>query len=216
MFSVARIFKRAKTNNKMNSQLLVKSRWLTLIIFLSITFHTLAFTQAKNGDRPNIVWVVSEDNSKHYLQLYEAGGAPMPNIEALAKEGLVFEHAFSNGPVCSVARSTIISGCYAPRVGVQYHRRMQFANLPEGVQMFPAYLKQSGYYTSNNSKEDYNFKKPEGVWNESSRKASYRNRQDGQPFFHVQNFGRSHEGQLHFSKADMETPTTTAGGKGPP
>lgn len=194
----------------MNFQLLVKSRRLTLIFFLSITFHTLAFTQAKNGDRPNIVWVVSEDNSKHYLQLYEAGGAPMPNIEALAKEGLVFEHAFSNGPVCSVARSTIISGCYAPRVGVQYHRRMQFANLPAGVQMFPAYLKQSGYYTSNNSKEDYNFKKPEGVWNESSRKASYRNRQDGQPFFHVQNFGRSHEGQLHFSKADMETPTTTA------
>lgn len=209
MFSIAKTVKRTKTNNKMNFQLMVSPCRLALIFFFAIAIQSLSFTQATNGDRPNIVWVVSEDNSKHYLQLYEAGGAPMPNIEALAKEGLVFEHAFSNGPVCSVARSTIISGCYAPRVGVQYHRRMQFASLPEGVQMFPAYLRQSGYYTTNNSKEDYNFKKPEGVWDESSRKASYRNRKAGQAFFHVQNFGRSHEGQLHFSEADMETPTVT-------
>ncbi len=132
----------------------------------------------------------------------------MPAIEKLAKEGIVFEHAFSNAPVCSVARSTIISGCYAPRVGVQYHRRMQFATLPQGLQMFPAYLRQAGYYTTNNSKEDYNFKKPYGVWDQSSRQASYRNRKEGQPFFHVQNFGRSHEGQLHFSKKKMETEKT--------
>lgn len=132
----------------------------------------------------------------------------MPAIEKLAKEGIVFEHAFSNAPVCSVARSTIISGCYAPRVGVQYHRRMQFATLPQGLQMFPAYLRQAGYYTTNNSKEDYNFKKPYGVWDQSSRQASYRNRKEGQPFFHVQNFGRSHEGQLHFSKKKMEAEKT--------
>lgn len=194
----------------MNIQLIVGPYRLALTLFLSIAFHSLSFTQVTDGNRPNIVWVVSEDNSKHYLKLYEEGGAPMPNIEALAKEGLVFEHAFSNGPVCSVARSTIISGCYAPRVGVQYHRRMQFATLPKGVQMFPSYLRQSGYYTTNNSKEDYNFKKPGGVWDESSKKASYRNRKAGQPFFHVQNFGRSHEGQLHFSKSDMKTPTVTA------
>lgn len=194
----------------MNFQLTAYPLRAVLILFVFTSIQTLSLSQSSSEDRPNIVWVVSEDNSKHYLQLYEPGGAPMPNIEALAKEGLTFEHAFSNGPVCSVARSTIISGCYAPRVGVQYHRRMQFATLPEGVNMFPSYLKQSGYYTTNNSKEDYNFKKTDGVWDESSRKASYRNRKQGQPFFHVQNFGRSHEGQLHFSQADMKTPTTTA------
>lgn len=194
----------------MNFQLMAYQGKSILILLLCLANYCSGFTQGSNGERPNIVWVVSEDNSKHYLKLYEEGGASMPNIEALATEGLVFEHAFSNGPVCSVARSTIISGCYAPRVGVQYHRRMQFAALPEGVQMFPSYLRQSGYYTTNNSKEDYNFKKPDGVWDESSKKASYRNRKDGQPFFHVQNFGRSHEGQLHFSTADMKTPTVTA------
>jgi arylsulfatase A-like enzyme len=159
-------------------------------------------------NQPNIVWLVSEDNSKHYLKLYEDGGAPMPNIEALAKKGIVFNNAFSNAPVCSVARSTIISGCYAPRVGTQYHRRMELAPMPEGLKMFPEYLREAGYYTSNNAKEDYNFIKSDSVWDESSKEASYKNREAGQPFFHVQNFHSTHEGRLHFSKAQMDSITT--------
>lgn len=173
--------------------------------FFSIAFFllfatTVVYSQAK---RPNIVWVVSEDNSKHYSGLYEKEGAPMPNIAKLAKQGIVFNHAFSQAPVCSVARSTIISGCYAPRVGSQYHRREQLAPMPEGLEMFPYYLRQAGYYTSNNSKEDYNFIRSEGVWDESSKKASYTNRKEGQSFFHVQNFGITHEGRLHFTAENM-------------
>ena len=48
---------------------------------------------------------------------------------------------------------------------------------------FPFYLKQAGYYTTNSHKQDYNFILPEGVWDESSKKASYKNRKPGQPFF---------------------------------
>lgn len=40
---------------------------------------------------------------------------------------------------------------------------------------------------TNNSKEDYNLKKPDGVWDESSAKAHYKNRAAGQPFFAVFN-----------------------------
>ncbi len=53
------------------------------------------------ADRPNIVWIVSEDNSIHYLNHFFPGGAKAPNIEALAAHGLTFNHAFSNAPVCS-------------------------------------------------------------------------------------------------------------------
>lgn len=129
----------------------------------------------------------------------------MPNVEALAEKGIVFNNAFSNAPVCSVARSTIISGCYAPRVGAQYHRKMEQVPMPEGLKMFPEYLRAAGYYTSNNAKEDYNFIKSDSVWDESSGGASYKNRKPGQPFFHVQNFHATHEGQLHFSQAQMDS-----------
>ena len=68
--------------------------------------------------------------------------------------------------------------------------------LPDGVKMFPEYLRKIGYYTSNNSKEDYNFKKTDGVWDDSSSNAHWKNRAPGQPFFAVFNFGISHESQI--------------------
>ena len=174
---------------------------------LALFIISLVGVAAIAADRPNIVWIVSEDNSKHWLRLYEEGGAAMPNIEKLAENGLVFQNAFSNAPVCSVARSTLITGSYAPRIAAQYHRRAAMAPMPEGLRMFPHYLREAGYYTTNNSKTDYNLS-DKGMWDESSNKATYRNRDSEQPFFHVQNFGRTHEGQLHFTEAFMEENAT--------
>jgi len=165
---------------------------------------------ATAADRPNIIWIVSEDNGATHLRLYNPQGAPTPNIEALAADGIVFNHAFSNAPVCSVARSTLITSSYAPRLGVQFHRRSALVPLPTHHRMFPAYLRDAGYHTTNNSKEDYNAFKADDVWDASSNKASYRSRAPGQPFFHVQNFGTTHEGQLFFTAEQMANePTKT-------
>ena len=46
------------------------------------------------ADRPNVVWIVSEDNSKHYLKLFDNAGAETPNIAALAESGVLFTRAF--------------------------------------------------------------------------------------------------------------------------
>lgn len=151
------------------------------------------------ADRPNIVWIVSEDNSIHYLEHFFPGGAKTPNIEALAASGLTYDHAFSNAPVCSVARTTLATCCYGPRIGTQFHRRYKMATMPQGLQMFPAYLREAGYYTTNNSKKDYNAIEGKGVWDESSKNASWRNRKnEDQPFFHMQSHAQSHESSLHF------------------
>lgn len=178
------------------------------LFLLTIAWPTPSLQAQSTADRPNIVWLVSEDNSKHWLQLYQKTGVAMPSVEGLARKGLVFDHAFSQAPVCSVARSTLISGSYAPRVGAQFHRKARLASMPEGLDMFPTYLRRAGYYTTNNAKEDYNLVKNEGIWDESGRNASYRKRKDGQPFFHVQNFGVTHEGQLHFTTEQMHTQKT--------
>jgi len=154
--------------------------------------------------RPNIVWLTSEDNSIHYMDLYREGGAATPNIAKLAEHGLVFENAFSNAPVCSVARTTLLTGAYGPRIGAQYHRHAKRVPMPEGGRMYPWYLQQVGYYTTNNSKTDYNAI-VSGGWDESSNKATWRNRKPGQPFFHVQNTTLTHESSLHFSAEEMAT-----------
>jgi uncharacterized sulfatase len=163
------------------------------------------------ADRPNVVWIVSEDNSVHYLAHFFEGGAYTPNIASLAADGLTYTHAFSNAPVCSVARTTLATGCYGPRIGTQFHRKYKLAAMPEGLRMFPAYLREAGYYTTNNSKKDYNAVEGDGVWDESSNKASWRNRPDpSQPFFHMQSHPESHESSLHFDRATFENQPTTA------
>ncbi|MBH31712.1 MAG: sulfatase [Candidatus Marinimicrobia bacterium] len=154
-------------------------------------------------DRPNIIWITSEDNSRDLYHIYNETGAYTPNLERLVEHGLVFENAYSQGPVCSVARSTLITGAYAPRIGAHYHRKTKLVPMPSNLKMFPSYLRNAGYYTSNNYKEDYNIVKSDNVWDESSSEATYKDRNKNQPFFHVQNFAITHEGKLHFTSKEM-------------
>jgi len=157
--------------------------------------------------RPNVVFLVSEDNSIHYLKHYGARFGSMPNIEKMAEEGLTFNHAFSNAPVCSVARSTLATGILAPRGGFQYHRKSALA---KGVKPWTALLRKAGYYCANNSKTDYNFATVKGeAWNESSRKASWRKRPEKKaPFFYMQSFAVCHESSLHFPAKLMQSEKT--------
>lgn len=168
----------------------------------------LLVTIISKAQQPNVVWIVSEDNSKHYMELFDGNGVKTPNIEKLAEEGIVFTRAFSNAAVCSAARSTLITSTYGPKLATHYHRAEGKITLPPGQEMFPAYLRQAGYYTTNNAKEDYNIVKAENVWDDSSNKATWRNRKKGQPFFHVFNIGTTHEGRLHFSEESMKTSIT--------
>ncbi|MEZ5395825.1 MAG: hypothetical protein R2724_23840 [Bryobacterales bacterium] len=68
---------------------------------------------------------------------------------------------------------------------------------PAYVKAFPEYLRRVGYYTTNNSKTDYNFPSPTTAWDESSNKAHWKNRPDhNQPFFAVFNLTTSHESRV--------------------
>lgn len=143
--------------------------------------------------RPNILWITSEDNGPE-LGCYGDDYATTPHIDALAARGLRYLNAWSNAPVCAPARTVLISGMYAPSTGSQHMRSR--AALPEGLGFYPQYLRSAGYYCTNNSKEDYNLKKPGKVWDESSKDAHWKNRAVGQPFFAVFNHTVSHESQI--------------------
>ncbi len=146
-------------------------------------------------ERPNILWLSSEDNGPA-LGAYGDAYADTPNLDRLAERGAVYLNAWSNAPVCAPARTAIITGMYPPATG-SHHMRSQ-VRLPEGVRMFPQLLREAGYYTTNNAKEDYNVEKPGRVWDESSNQAHWRNRPGhggagAAPFFAVFNLGITHE-----------------------
>lgn len=180
-----------------------------LTLLLAVVVVVLSVRPAVAAKKPNFVWLLSEDNSKHYLKLFDSRGARTPRIAEMARHGLIFEHAFSNSPVCSVARTTLITSCYGPRIGTQFHRKTTVVPMPPKLQMFPWALRKAGYYTSNNRKKDYNAVEGRNVWDESSRRATWKKRKPGQPFFHMQSFPASHESSLHFNAATMRRQKTT-------
>ena len=148
---------------------------------------------AAEADRPNILWITSEDNGPH-LGCYGDAYADTPNLDGIAAAGMIYERAWSNAPVCAPARTTIISGVYPPSLGAE-HMRSQ-VDMPPFMKMYPQFLREAGYYCTNNSKEDYNLAKPGKVWDESSAKAHWRNRTPGRPFFAIFNFTTTHESQV--------------------
>ena len=162
------------------------------------------------AQRPNLMFLLSEDNSIHYLRLYGYEHGRTPHIEKLAAEGLTFNHAFSNAPVCSVARSTLATGILAPRAGLQYHRKTATGKLPPGVKPWSAILRDNGYFCTNIRKTDYNFSTDAKLWDKpASNQSPWSGRKSkSTPFFHMQSFGSSHESSLHFPANLMQKEKT--------
>lgn len=146
------------------------------------------------AERPNVLWITAEDMSPN-LGCYADANATTPRIDAFAQEAVRFTHAFATAPVCSPARSCLITGMYATSLGTQ-RLRSQFP-VPDHVRPFTEYLRKAGFYCTNNVKTDYNLAGEaafiRAAWDESSPQAHWRSRAAGQPFFAVFNFMTTHQ-----------------------
>lgn len=164
---------------------------LMLILVASLT----SAAERPTVNRPNIVWISCEDISPQ-LGCYSDSTATTPNLDKFASESTLFSHAFSCHGVCAPSRTGIITGMYPISLGAN-HMRSQ-VTLPDHVKLFPRYLKEAGYYCTNNSKTDYNLVwDQKAVWNESSGKAHWKNRPlKGTPFFAVFNLTMTHESKV--------------------
>ena len=140
--------------------------------------------------RPNILWISCEDISPA-LGCYGDTYASTPNLDTLASKGTVFNTAYVTAPICAPARSCIITGLYATSMGTM-NLRSEIPK-PDVVETLPVLMRKGGYYCTNNSKTDYNFN-ADGLWDENSTEAHWRNRKSNQPFFSVFNLTVSHEG----------------------
>jgi arylsulfatase A-like enzyme len=176
-----------------------KRRWKSILniglpVLLILTIYGCGDHQSSAGDQPNILWITSEDNSP-FIGAYGDGYADTPNLDRLADRGTIYENAYATTPVCAPSRFTLITGTYANRMGTENMRSTY--PVPEKIRFFPKYFQDAGYHTTNNRKKDYNTMDQPEAWHESSGEAHYRDREEGQPFFHVRNITISHESSLH-------------------
>ncbi len=149
--------------------------------------------------QPNILWISLEDITP-MMGCYGDEYARTPVFDSLAAEGIRYTKAHSVSPVCSPSRSSVITGMYPTSLGTMHHR--SDVQPPEFLKMLPNLLSQGGYYTSNNSKRDYNMACSD--WDESSNGAHWRNRPDEeQPFFAVFNFTECHSSITKISEDNI-------------
>jgi uncharacterized sulfatase len=145
--------------------------------------------------RPNFLWISCEDISPD-LACYGDEYAVTPNLDHFAGQGCRYTKAFVSFPVCAPTRSSIITGVHPGTLGTVHMRTKNKgyeAVPPPQVKCFTEYLRAAGYYCTNNRKTDYQFTPPFTAWDESSRKAHWRNRTADMPFFSVINLTTTHE-----------------------
>ena len=155
---------------------------------------SISASAVESPPRPNVLWITIEDTSL----LFGCFGdriAKTPNVDRLAQEGIRFTRAFASSPVCSSARSALITGMNVGELGVGNHRSR--VDIPDWVRGYPMYLRKGGYYCTNHTKNDFNFTNAtafaQDCWDDNSRNAHWRNRPEGKPFFSVFNFVDSHQ-----------------------
>ncbi|EQB29717.1 sulfatase-like hydrolase/transferase [Sphingobium ummariense] len=148
------------------------------------------------GERPNILWIVSEDNNP-YVGAYGDRIAHTPTIDGLAKKGLLFRHVYSNAPVCAPSRFGILTGVY-PESCAPANQMRAVAALPKEFRTYPELMRGAGYFCTNNAKTDYNCDvDPNALWDRQGKEAHWRSRTDkSRPFMTVFNYETTHESRL--------------------
>jgi N-sulfoglucosamine sulfohydrolase len=175
----------------------MKTATLSLLISFAITCLASADT-----DRPNFLWITSEDNGVSWVSCYGGTNAKTPAIDQLAQEGFRYLHCFDNAAVCAPTRSCWITGMYGISNGTQPMRSRNM--IPhDKIKYYPDLLRARGYHTSNPGKTDYNIggREDKDCWDFKGGKDTsmygWRERKEGQPFFAVVNIGDSHESKAH-------------------
>lgn len=95
--------------------------------------------------RPNILYIMADQMAAPLLSIHD-NKSPIktPNLERLAKDGVVFDNAYCNSPLCAPSRFTMVTGQLPSKIGGYDNA----ADLPADVPTYAHYLRNEGYHTA--------------------------------------------------------------------
>jgi arylsulfatase A-like enzyme len=100
--------------------------------------------QSNQENRPNIVFIMSDDHASHAMSCYDSKINETPNIDRIANEGMRFDNAFCTNSICAPSRAVILTGQYNHLSGV----RTLNEPFDSRQQTFPKLLQENGYQTA--------------------------------------------------------------------
>src|SRR5436309_95075 len=112
-------------------------KYLVAVVSLALP----AMTSAAES-RPNVVYIMSDDHAAHAISAYGSQINKTPNIDRLARQGMLFRNCFVTNSICTPSRACILTGKYSHLNGVPVFNRF------DGRQPTLAkYLQAAGYHT---------------------------------------------------------------------
>ena len=124
-----------------NPLLLSRLRWLPFF-FLSLLACPLWSADVPASARPNILFIIFDDWGWQHAGAYGSTWVKTPNFDRVAREGVLFQNAFTSNPKCSPCRATILTGRNTWQLKEAVSHNGYF---PEGFEVYPDLLEKSGY-----------------------------------------------------------------------
>ena len=138
---------------------------LRMMMLLVFTLSVLLSRQTQAEQRPNVIFFLVDDLGQRDVACYGSQFYETPFIDALAKEGILFENAYSTCHVCSPSRASILTGKYPARTNLtewlggrperdyeKLHHGEKLTALPDEEQTLAETLHEYGYATANYGK----------------------------------------------------------------
>ena len=98
----------------------------------------------KEDNRPNILFIMSDDHSYQTLSAYENTYLQTPNLDRIAKEGVLFQNSFVSNSICGPSRAVLLTGKHS-HINGQINNSVTFDSLQP---TFPKLLQKAGYQTA--------------------------------------------------------------------
>ena len=120
---------------------------ISVSLFFNLMFIFGCNTQEDNAEsqnRPNIIWLMSEDISND-LACYGMDGVQTPNLDKLAGEGIRYMNCFSTNPICSPNRSAMLVGAHQNMIKAQHHRSNREIPLMDPYKPITYWFRKAGY-----------------------------------------------------------------------
>ena len=110
---------------------------------------TLLSATVANAAKPNIVFLMSDDQSTYTMGCYGNPDVQTPNLDRLAADGMAFDNHYNTTAICMASRANVMTGMYEYKTGCNFsHGEMLTAIWKKS---YPMLLREAGYMTPGSS-----------------------------------------------------------------
>ncbi|WP_207534120.1 sulfatase family protein [Desertivirga arenae] len=122
---------------------IINFKTLLVVSLTVIGVFSTALAQKKNESRPNIILILSDDQSAPFLGTYGYPDLKTPNLDKFAKDGIQFNRAYTTAPQCVLSRASFMTG----RSVIDIRMSRFSAPLSADIVTYPEVLRKAGYFT---------------------------------------------------------------------